>query len=453
MFVRKMMDLGPVYGKLACAAGLTTQETSFMRMICLCCLFAVCGMSSAFADCADLSDPAFKTLPVDTFLDKMKAAWLGQMAGVGWGGPTEFNFNGRIIPEKDMPKWTPDMINQYAQDDIYVEMTFVRTLEQHGWDVSLRQAGIDFANSGYELWHANKFGRKNLRAGIAPPDSGHPQFNSHADDIDYQIEADFSGIIAPGMPHYAVELGEKFGRLMNYGDGLYGGQFVGAMYAHAYFESDPVKIVELALRSIPAGSQYHECVSDVLRWHRENPADWEKTWQLIDDKYQKDAAYRKFSCGDEGGFNIDAKINGAYIVMGLLYGGGDLDQTIIISTRCGQDSDCNPSNAAGVLFTTVGASKLPEKFTSALKSDVKFSHTDYDFAGLVAVSEKLAREAVLRAGGCVTKDGEGREVFRIPVKTVAPGPLEQCWTPGPVANSRFTPEEMARITAKDEEKK
>ena len=169
-----------------------------MRMICLCCLFAVCGMSSAFADCADLSDPAFKTLPVDTFLDKMKAAWLGQMAGVGWGGPTEFNFNGRIIPEKDMPKWTPDMINQYAQDDIYVEMTFVRTLEQHGWDVSLRQAGIDFANSGYELWHANKFGRKNLRAGIAPPDSGHPQFNSHADDIDYQIEADFSGIIAPG---------------------------------------------------------------------------------------------------------------------------------------------------------------------------------------------------------------------------------------------------------------
>jgi hypothetical protein len=53
-------------------------------------------------------------------------------------------------------------------------------------------------------------------------------------------------------------------------------------------------------------------------------------------------------------FNIDAKINGACIVMGLLYGNRDLDQTTIISCRCGHDSDCNPSSAAGILFTTIG---------------------------------------------------------------------------------------------------
>ena len=53
-------------------------------------------------------------------------------------------------------------------------MTFLRTLEQYGLDVSIRQAGIDFANSRYPLWCANDAGRKNLRAGIAPPDSGHP---------------------------------------------------------------------------------------------------------------------------------------------------------------------------------------------------------------------------------------------------------------------------------------
>ena len=92
-----------------------------------------------------------------------------------------------------MPEWEPKLINQFQQDDIYVEMTFLRTLELHGFDVSIRQAGIDFANSGYPLWHANKAGRDNLRAGIAPPDSGHPQFNKHADDIDYQIEADYCG--------------------------------------------------------------------------------------------------------------------------------------------------------------------------------------------------------------------------------------------------------------------
>ena len=39
---------------------------------------------------------------------------------------------------------------------------------------------------------------------------------------------------------------------MNYGDGWYGGVYVAALYAEAYFESDIEKIVEKALLSIPA---------------------------------------------------------------------------------------------------------------------------------------------------------------------------------------------------------
>ena len=123
------------------------------------------------------------------------------------------------------------------------------------FDVSMKQAGIDFANSGYMLWHANRIGRENLLKGIAPPNSGHPNFSTHADDIDYQIEADFSGLIAPGLPNTVIDLGEKFGRLMNYGDGLYGGQFVGGLYAEAFFEDDPAKLVDAALKYIPEGSQ------------------------------------------------------------------------------------------------------------------------------------------------------------------------------------------------------
>ena len=223
--------------------------------------------------------PEARRISVDEYVDKMKAGWIGQMAGVGWGGPTEFRYKGVIIPQDDVPQWRPELINQFRQDDIYVEMTFLRTLELHGFDVSIRQAGIDFANSGYPLWHANRAGRDNLRSGIAPPDSGHPEFNEHADDIDYQIEADYAGLIAPGMPNVAIQLGETFGRLMNYGDGLYGGQFVGGMYAEAFFEDDVVQIVEAGLRCIPEDSQYHECISDVLAWYEEYPDDWAKTWQ------------------------------------------------------------------------------------------------------------------------------------------------------------------------------
>jgi len=390
----------------------------------------------------------FRRLPMKQYLDRMKAGWIGQMAGVGWGAPTEFKYKGQIIPEEKVPMWRPAMINQYNQDDIYVEMTFLRTLEQYGGDVSIRQAGIDFANSGYRLWHANRAGRDNLRSGIGPPDSGHPKFNKHADDIDYQIEADYAGLISPGMPNVAIALGEKFGRLMNYGDGVYGGQFVGGMYAEAFFETDMVKIIEAGLKCIPDKSQYAEMVRDMLAWYKKNPDDWKKTWQWIEDKYHKDAKYTHGLCSRAGGknaFSIDAKLNGAYIVMGLLYGKGDPDRTIVISMRCGQDSDCNPSNAGGVLFTTIGFSKLPERFTSALDAKGKFSHTPYDFPTLTEVCVKLVRRAVRRAGGRVEKDAAGREVLVIPVTRPTPSRLEQCRAPAPPANSRFTEEEMARI--------
>ena len=390
--------------------------------------------------------PAARRITVEDYVDKMKGGWVGQMAGVGWGGPTEFKYKGVIMPADKMPKWRPKMINQFGQDDIYVEMTFLHTLEQYGMDVSLRQAGIDFANSGYNLWHANRNGRDNLRKGIAPPDSGHPKFNRHADDIDYQIEADYSGLIAPGLPNVVIKLGEKFGRLMNYGDGVYGGQFVGAMYAEAFFENDMEKIVRTALKSIPRDSQYAECIRDVLTWYKEDPDDWEKTWQLIEDKYNLNPAYRRSSCsGPKSGHNIDAKINGAYIVMGLLYGQGDPDKSIIISTRCGQDSDCNPSNTGGVLFTSIGFKNLPDKFKSALNPAGKFSHTPYNFPTLVNVCEKLVRQAVKRAGGRVKKNADGQEVFVIPVRKPKLSKLEQCWEPGPIANSKFTEQEMAKI--------
>jgi hypothetical protein len=385
-----------------------------------------------------------RRLSMKDYVNKMKAGWIGQMAGVAWGAPTEFKWKGQIIPEDEMPSWTPEMINQFNQDDIYVEMTFLKTLEDYGLDCSIRQAGIDFANSGYRLWHANLYGRNNLRSGIAPPDSGHPQFSEHADDIDYQIEADYAGLIAPGMPNLAIELGEKFGRLMNYGDGLYGGQFVAGMYTEAFFETDIEKIVHAGLVCVPTGSQFHECVTDTINWYHQHPNDWAKTWDLIEAKYQDNPDYRRFSC-DKGDFNIDAKINAAYIVMGLLYGQGDIDRTITLSTRCGQDSDCNPSNAAGILCTTIGFDNLPDRFTRALDPQGKFSHTPYTFPKLISVCEKLARQAVLRSGGRVEQTSSNEEVYVIPVKAPIPSALEQSWEPEPIANSRFTETEMEQI--------
>jgi inosine-uridine nucleoside N-ribohydrolase len=390
----------------------------------------------------------FRRLPMKTYRDKMRGGWLGQMAGVGWGQPTEFTVMGAIIPEAKMPAWQPAWINQHGNDDCYVEMTFMKTLEDYGLNVGIRQAGIDFANSGYPLWHANDAGRTNLRKGIAPPDSGHPKFNQHADDIDYQIESDFAGIISPGMPNQAIALGSVFGHLMNYGDGVYAGQFIASMYAEGYFQSKPEKLIPIALRSIPAESQYAEMVRDMLRWHQEIPDDWQRTWQLVENKYHKDPKYTHGLCSKAGGAkagSIDVKLNGAYVLMGLLYGGGDPDRTIVIACRCGQDSDCNPANAGGILFATMGAAKIPPRFLKELNLNAKYSHSEYTLPKVYEVSEKLTRAGLIKAGGRIEKDADGEEILVIPVQTPKPSKLERSWAPGPAANSRFTPEERAKI--------
>ena len=36
------------------------------------------------------AEEEFRRLPLKAYVSKMKAGWVGQMAGVGWGGPTEF---------------------------------------------------------------------------------------------------------------------------------------------------------------------------------------------------------------------------------------------------------------------------------------------------------------------------------------------------------------------------
>lgn len=385
-----------------------------------------------------------RRIAVDAYRDRMKGGWIGQIIGVTWGAPTEFKFTDTIIPEDKVPAWTPEMVNQaFGQDDLYVEMTFLRSLEQYGLDVDIRQAGIDFANSEYRLWCANDAGRKNLRRGIAPPDSSHPRFSACPNDIDYQIEADFAGLISPGMPNAVITLGEKFGRLMNYGDGVYGGQFMGGLYAEAFFEEDVHKVIAAGLACIPPDSQYAEMVRDVVSWHRESPDDWMRTWQRCLKKYRKDPAYQKASNGA-----IDVKINGAMVLLGLLYGEGDMGKTVVIAMRGGYDSDCNPSSAAGVLSTMTGFSKLPVRYTQALELEPKFSYTAYNVPALLDVCERLARQVVARQGGRIERDADGREWFVIAACPAHPGPVMWSWAPGRVAGSCFTDEEYAKIRFK-----
>jgi hypothetical protein len=340
----------------------------------------------------------YKTINADVLRDKIAGGWAGKMIGVTYGAPTEFRAQGKTYT--DSIKWKPsDVKGSMWQDDIYVQLTFMMTMDKYGIDAPSKKFQEMFAKAGYHLWHANVQARKNYYDSIFAPQSGMPEYNFHADDIDFQIESDYIGFMSPGMPQTAVRIADKIGRIMNYGDGLYGGIFVAALYSQAFFSNDIPAIVDYALKSIPAGSDYYKIVKDVILLHQHYPADWQSAWKELEAKWDDVDI-----CGAGSTFNIDAKLNGAYIVMGLLYGDGDPLKTMEIATRCGQDSDCNPSNAMAVLGVINGFKKLPADFTKGVTEykDSLFINTNYSFVRAVDNTYNYALSLIEKESGIVS---------------------------------------------------
>lgn len=300
--------------------------------------FLIGSCSLAFAGPKKVNPFGTQTLTKQTLLDKVKGGWAGKTIGCTYGGPVEFKYNGSMIQDYVPIKWDDSRIQWYFDhapglyDDVYVDLSFVDVIERMGYEAPADSFAVAFARAGYPLWHANQSARYNVVNGIMPPASGYWKNNPHADDIDFQIEADFAGIMTPGMPNTCSKITDKVGHIMNYGDGWYGGVFVSSLYTMAYISSDINFIVNEALKTIPAQSKFYRCISDVIKWHKAYPNDWKQTWFECQKKWSSD-----IGCPDGvfSTFDIDAMINSAYVAIGLLYGHGDFGKSIDIAARCG----------------------------------------------------------------------------------------------------------------------
>lgn len=367
------------------------------------------------------------TISHELLKDKIKGGWAGQVIGCTFGGPTEFQYKGTMIQDYQKIPWDNNRCKWYFDnvpglyDDIYMDLTFVDVFEKEGIDAPVISHANAFANAEYMLWHANQAARYNILNGINPPESGHWLNNPHADDIDFQIEADFAGLMSPGMVNTSTAICDKIGHIMNYGDGYYGGVYVAAMYSLAFVSNDINFIVTEALKTIPKQSEFYKCINDVIKWKKEFPNDWKRNWFECERYWSSDIGCPDgvFNC-----FNIDAKINAAYIVIGLLYGEGDFGKTMEISTRCGQDSDCNPASAGGILGTMLGYSNIPEYWKAPLYpvEDMDFKYTTMSLNDVYDLSYKHAI-LVLEKNGATINDTE----IIFPIQNIEAAKLEICF--------------------------
>lgn len=347
------------------------------------------------------------SLTKESLKDKIMGGWAGQTIGVTFGGPYEFRFNGTFIGDYQPLLWydgylKKTMISEPGlYDDLYLDLTFVDVFDKYGLDAPADSFANAVAHAGYQLWHANQVGRYNILNGIKAPMSGHWKNNPHADCIDYQIESDFAGLMSPGMPNTASAISDKIGHLMNYGDGWYGGVYVGAMYALAFTSNDINFIVNEALKTIPKQSEFYQCIADVIGWHKKYPGDWKQTWFQVQKKWADDIGCPE---GVFAPFNIDAKVNAAYVVIGLLYGNEDFTKTLEITTRCGQDADCNPSTSAGVLGAMIGYNNIPAYWKLGLKEAeaIDFKYTTMSLNKVYEIGYNHALKNIEKNGGNIT---------------------------------------------------
>lgn len=352
------------------------------------------------------------TISKELLKDKIKGAWAAQTIGVTFGLPAEFEYNSTFIRDNQKLEWNDSLLfiefreRPGTYDDIYIDLTFMKVIEEEGIDAPAQSFAEALSKGDYKLWFANQTARYNILNGLTPPESGHWLNNPCADDIDFQIEADFIGLMSPGMVNSAVEICDKVGHIMNYGDGYYGGVFVASLYSLALISNDVndiESIIKKALSVIPAESKFAQCISDVIKWYNEDPNDWQSTWFKTSRKWGE-------SIGSPLGvfrpFNIDAKINAAWVVIGLLYGNGDFTRTFEIATRCGDDADCNPATAGGVLAAITGFKSIPSFWTQGLDKieNLPFMGIDISLLDAYDMSYRHAEEMIKRNGGEVKED-------------------------------------------------
>jgi hypothetical protein len=413
---------------------------------------------TAAAPVSDFTTPEgqqiqYRQISMEEYADKVAGGWLGQAIAVLWGQWTEGKWQGEIVPfdleewykinpeveEKareiknrqerrefyskyindkgNWVKYTPERMSD--QDDLYIEFMFLYSIMKNGLDVTATEIAEDWVRylDPNRVWCANKAAYQNFTKGIWPPWSGHPRNTTWGDAIDFQIESDLFGLISPGIPRISNAWGDKVGHIMNYGDGVYAGMAMAAMYSEAFFESDPRKLAEYSLQAIPGESAYAKMVQDVLDLHQRYP-DWRHAWEKLEVKWgRKDGELVS---------GVYVPINGAYVYMGLLYGEGDFWKTMNISMRCGRDSDCNPSSCAGIMGTVLGMKAIPEKW--AILRDLPIENRsikdiypkEIDWVDIINATVEIGKWNILENGGYLD-----RGVFHIPYQTPTSPPLEQ----------------------------
>jgi ADP-ribosylglycohydrolase len=290
------------------------------------------------------------TRPHD-YLERTYAGVLGKIIGVYLGRPFEGWPYERIQAELgEINYYVHDRLGRpliVPDDDISGTFTFFRALADYGYDphITAKQIGQTWLNYLIEnrtvLWWGGMGNSTehtaylNLKRGIKAPQSGSRALNGRvvSEQIGAQIFIDAWGLVAPGDPAFAADLARRAASVSHDGEAVYGAQIVAALVAQAFVEDDLETMLDTAVAFIPRDSVIYRLIADLREWRDREP-DWRRARELLEERY----GYHIY------GGNCHIVPNHGLVLLGLLYGDGDFQRSLMITNTCGWDTDCNAGN-------------------------------------------------------------------------------------------------------------
>ncbi len=300
----------------------------------------------------------------DDYAERVYAGVLGKIIGVYLGRPFEGWTYERILKElgeityyvNDRVEGKPPLVA--TDDDIIGTLTFIRALVDYRSKIPLpehlRETWLNYIIENKSILWWGGLGNStehtayiNLKNGILPPESGSINLNGRllAEQIGSQIFIDAWAMVCPGDPEQAADLAGRAASVSHGGEAVYGAQVIAAMESAAFTEKNIDRIIDTAVSLIPADSEIYRLVEDVRNIKEKEP-DWHRGFLQMRKTYN----YRTY------GGNCHIIPNHGLILLALLYGKGDFNESMKIVNTAGWDTDCNSGNLGCLLGIRDGLS-------------------------------------------------------------------------------------------------
>lgn len=299
-----------------------------------------------------IKKPSGNTIEISRadLLDHIYGGWTGMIIGGLEGLPHEFKYNEE--PRQSLPdfQYLPD--GARTDDDNDFELTHLYFMDKEN-TLKLpytRIVEIWKANMNTGIWVANKNARDLMDKGIIPPATGSVENNKAASyNLSGQFCTEAFGMISPGMPKTASDIGIYYAHIAVSGEPIQAAQFWTTLISLNSFSNSPIEqVINEALLAVDPKSAMAEVVKDAIKAHNDNPENWISARQII---YKKWIIDRKWN-------GNSTPSNGAMVILALLYGKGDFYKTLQYAMALGLDADCNAATAGAVIGVNLGFSKI-----------------------------------------------------------------------------------------------